>query len=768
MDRNYLDDVFLSAFFSDETERFRSPSEPEPGQEVSVRIRAPKVVGTTKASDHPKGPGSKNDISIVLIIEKAGAAIHEADSEKPALKFSNGEKPSQNNSDHEIPMHEINIKAYDGTDFETDFAMYEASFDCPEEMVSYYFRIEHQGKTYIYQKDGIKELPKQKDLDSAGDADTAASAIGIDCSSDMDPQIKTDPLLSFGFTPGFHIPEWSRGAVQYQIFPDRFYNGDPSNDVRDGEYSYNYRHVRHIANWRAVPDEDDYRCYYGGDIAGIIKKLDYLQELGVEVIYLNPIFLSPSSHKYDTQDYEYIDPHFGIIKDDEEYSLKDWEYHNGYARRYIKRVTSKRNLLHSNAIFAELCQKLHNRGMKIILDGVFNHCGSFHRWMDREGIYREKEGFEPGAYQDKNSPYREFFRFTDEEPGYEAWWDVETLPKLDYENSRKLWDTIFAVAEKWLSPPYSIDGWRLDVAADLGHSLDLNHRFWKEFRQHVKAVNPQAIIIAEHYGDPSDWLKGDEWDTVMNYSAFMEPVTYFLTGMEKHSDGYSEELYQDGEKFFKIMQENMANFQHGPLQCAMNELSNHDHSRFLTRTNRTVGRTQSLGAAAADKGIDKAVLREAVVIQMTWPGAPTIYYGDEAGLAGWTDPDNRRCYPWGYEDKELIELHRELIDLRRQYPVLKTGSVIPLGAGKGWIAYARFDEKDCIAVVCNNNDKPQEIVVDVSPAEAREGDLFTQLFSCSKGGHSNESKQAGIVKDGKLQLNLAAKSAIILSTTRPI
>lgn len=691
---------FLTAFFSDETERFRSPAEPDPGQTVSVRLRAPKVRG---------------GITVVLIAE--------------TIRKKSGEEVL----DRVTPMKRIF--------FDPQFDMYEASFVCPElrpgEMVSYYYRIEYNGKIYIYQKNGLKDLSK----------DTS----------------DTDPMFSFRFMPGFHTPDWSKGAVQYQIFPDRFCNGDETNDVQDGEYSYNHRHVRRIADWDALPDEDDYRCYYGGDIAGILKKLDYLQELGIEVIYLNPIFLSPSSHKYDTQDYEHIDPHFGVIRDDVEYSLKEWEFHNGYARRYIKRVTSEDNLELSDALFAELCEELHSRNMKIILDGVFNHCGSFHWWMDREGIYREKEGFnEPGAYQDKNSPYREFFRFTEEKPGYEAWWDVETLPKLDYENSRKLWDTILDVAEKWLSPPYCIDGWRLDVAADLGHSLDLNHSFWKEFRKRVKSVNPDAIIIAEHYGDPSDWLKGDEWDTVMNYSAFMEPVTYFLTGMEKHSDGISDDLYQDGKSFFESMRKCMANFQNNSLQCAMNELSNHDHSRFLTRTNRTVGRTQTLGAEAASKGIDKAVLREAVLIQMTWPGAPTIYYGDEAGLAGWTDPDNRRCYPWGNEDEELIDLHRQLIMLRRQNPMLRTGSVIPLGAGSGWIAYARFDSENRIIVACNNNDEPIDITLDVRPAEARDGQRFDRIFECGKDGHSSEISDAGTVTDGKLKIGLPAKSGVIL------
>ena len=165
------------------------------------------------------------------------------------------------------------------------------------------------------------------------------------------------------------------------------------------------------------------------------------------------------------------------------------------------------------------------------------------------------------------------------------------------------------------------------MAADLGRTSEFNHRFWRDFRRVVKEANPDALILAEHYGDPTSWLQGDQWDSVMNYDAFMEPVSWFLTGMEKHSDWRSDELYGDGKKFFDSMAYNMARMQTPSLLTAMNELSNHDHSRFLTRTNRVVGRLGSMGAKAAEEGVDRGVFREAVMIQMTWPGAPTIYYG---------------------------------------------------------------------------------------------------------------------------------------------
>ena len=195
-------------------------------------------------------------------------------------------------------------------------------------------------------------------------------------------------------------------------------------------------------------------------------------------------------------------------------------------------MTDKRNLEASNAYFAKFVEEVHAHGMKIILDGVFNHCGSFHKWLDREKLYEQQGGYAPGAYVSGESPYRDFFAFQNQEAwpdngSYEGWWGFETLPKLNYEGSQELWNYVLDIGRKWVSPPYNVDGWRLDVAADLGHSPEVNHRFWKEFRKAVKEANPNAVILAEHYGDPKSWLLGDEWDTIMNYDAFMEPITWF-------------------------------------------------------------------------------------------------------------------------------------------------------------------------------------------------------------------------------------------------
>ena len=570
-----------------------------------------------------------------------------------------------------------------------------------------------------------------------------------------------DPAHSFRIIPGFHVPEWCKGAVQYQIFPDRFRNGNPRSDVREGVYFYAGDYVRHAANWDETPQIGDYRVFYGGDLKGVMDKLDYLQGLGVEAVYFNPIFVSPSSHKYDTQDYDHIDPHLTVVIQDREAPLKKNERNNTAAFQYILRTTSGMNLKGSNAFFARFCQEVHRRGMKIILDGVFNHCGSFNRWMDREGIYKQSGMDQPGAYDCPESPYHNYFRFSGSR-NYDAWWGVETLPKLNYEGSSELCEEILRVAEKWASPPYAIDGWRLDVGADLGHSPEFNHLFWQMFRRRVKQANPNAVILAEHYGNPAPWLQGNEWDTVMNYDAFMEPVTWFLTGMEKHSDHRRDDLYQNGPAFFDIMRENMCRLPTPSLQCAMNELSNHDHSRFLTRTNRRVGRLQSAGSGAAGEGVQAAVFQEAVVIQMTWPGAPTIYYGDEAGLVGWTDPDNRRTYPWGHENQTLIALHKALTRLRGNLPVLKNGSVKPLCAGHGYIAYARFDEGAAVIVACNNLNHAQVLTLPLRDVGIPDGIAIRLIFRTTDQGFLETDEIVGRVSDGQLQLSLEAQSASMI------
>jgi alpha-glucosidase len=613
------------------------------------------------------------------------------------------------------------------------FDYYEMELMLRDKQVYYYFIVEAENKEYYYTNLGLTDT------------------LNITC--------------QFIITPGFHTPNWAKGAVFYQIFVDRFYNGDSANDVLDNEYKYIGEGTVEVRDWSKYPAVNGTREFYGGDLLGVMKKLDYLKELGIEVIYLNPIFVSPSNHKYDIQDYDYVDPHYGVILKDNGECLLDMRQSNKEANRYITRVTDKENLEASNQLFILLVQEIHDRNMKVILDGVFNHCGSFNKWLDREEIYHYSNGYEKGAYIDKDSPYRSFFLFRKEEwphnPSYDGWWGHDTLPKLNYEKSEKLKQYILEIARKWVSPPYNADGWRLDVAADLGYTEEYNHQFWKEFRSVIKKANPEALILAEHYGDASSWLAGDEWDSVMNYDAFMEPITWFLTGLEKHSDLYRPDMLGNYEAFSGSMQHFMAKFQTQSLQVAMNELSNHDHSRFLTRTNHKVGRTGTLGPGAANENLNMGIMREAVVMQMTWPGAPTIYYGDEAGVCGWTDPDNRRTYPWGREDTELIHMHKELIQMRKSYDALRVGSFKLLTGAQGVICYARFNREDQFIILVNNNHHEVNVTVPVWQAGITSAYPIIRMFYTDMARFGVETSNY-YPEQGVLQLRLNAYSSMIL------
>lgn len=620
------------------------------------------------------------------------------------------------------------------------FDYYETEVQLTDTMFVYYFRIKSESEELCYHRCGVSEHPVE--------------------------------YYNFRIMPGFSTPAWAKGAVMYQIFVDRFCNGDPSNDVEDGEYVYIGEPVCKVKDWNEFPAAMDIRRFHGGDLQGVLDKLDYLEELGVEVIYFNPLFVSPSNHKYDIQDYDYIDPHYGVIIEDGGEVLSEGEKDNTRATKYQKRTGDIRNLEASNRLFAKLVEEMHARGMRVILDGVFNHCGSFNKWMDRERIYEPQPEYEKGAYVSAQSPYRDFFHFFDEREeawpynkNYDGWWGHDTLPKLNYEDSPMLEEYILNIGKKWVSPPYNADGWRLDVAADLGYSNEYNHIFWENFRKAVKSANPQALILAEHYGDPGEWLQGNEWDSVMNYDAFMEPLTWFLTGMEKHSDERRTDLWGNADNFVNTMNHFMASMLTPSLQVAMNELSNHDHSRFLTRTNHIAGRVAQLGSKAAEEGINLAVMREAVAVQMTWVGAPTVYYGDEAGVCGFTDPDSRRTYPWGRENRELVEFHKEMIRIHKREKPLRTGSLKMLSWSSNVLAYARFQEGEQIIVVLNNSKELKEVTIPVWQAEVpMKGKMERLMYSWEK-SYTTE-RDIYLVEDGETVVNMGKHSVLIMKPVR--
>jgi len=607
-----------------------------------------------------------------------------------------------------------------------NFSFYSHTFKTLPEAISYYFSLEKNGEVFYYNKQGV------------------VSTI--------------DTAFNFKVVPNFKIPNWAKGAVMYQIFIDRFCNGDTSNDVMNREYLYLHNMAKAVPNWDEPVAPNDFFTFYGGDLQGIMDKMAYLKDLGVEVIYLTPVFVSPSNHKYDIQDYDNIDPHIGVIVNDYGKELSPYSTDNTSASMYINRTTNKKNLDASNKLMADMIDLAHKNGIKVILDGVFNHCGAFHSWLNKEKIYKKD-----GAYQSEKSPFKDYFLFhSDDWPdniSYDGWWGHSNHPKLNYEGSKELYDYILGIGKKWVSAPYNADGWRLDVGADLGQSQEFNHKFWRDFRTAVKEANPNAIILGEHYGDCEPWLQGDQWDTIMNYDAFMEPLTWFLTGVSKHSEEFKDFMLNNPWHFESAMKYNQAKMSIGPLQTAMNQLSNHDHSRFLTRTNMQTGRLHTAGREAADSGINKGIMFAAVVFMMTWQGAPTIYYGDEAGLTGWTDPDNRRTFPWGREDHVLISLHKMAIGLRKKYSCLKTGSVEYLANDYGILTYCRWDENSRLVVLLNNNDYSKVLKVPTWKLKDMK-EMKTILTTVGDTFHTHTEKYA--IVDGFMEIYMPPFSSKVL------
>ena len=674
--------LIIDAIYSDETEHYVNPCEPDFGEPTRVKLRTAR--GNADA---------------------AYVCADNADALKMELALTDG-----------------------------IFDYYEAVVR-PESIVRYYFKIVKNKANYFFNGRGLYDF--------------------------------VDTGYNFQIVPGFKTPEWARGAVMYQIYVDRFYNGDKSNDVMTNEYTYLSDSAKRIEDWNRPVSTFDVCNFYGGDLRGVIEKMDYLNGLGVECIYFTPLFVSPSNHKYDIQDYDYIDPHIGVIVNDGGSPLSFDKFHNRFATMYMLRTTDKENLEASNALMCELIELAHEKNIKVILDGVFNHCGAYNKWLDKEGFYF-KNGYPPGAYRDEKSRYHNFFYWYDSNwPNndcYMGWWGHDNHPKLNYDSSPELYEYILNIARKWVSPPFNADGWRLDVPYDLGTSPEINHKFWKDFRKAVKEANPNAIIIAEQYGDATNWLKGDEWDTVMNYDAFMEPITWFLTGMQKHSNEFKSDMLCNAMAFENTMRYFAGRIPNQSKQTAMNHLSNHDHSRFLTRTNMKAGRLHTSGAAEADSGTDLGIMMNAVTFQMTWPGAPVIYYGDEAGLTGWTDPDNRRTYPWGNENKDLLEYHRAVINIRRLYGALKNGSLIYLHLDYGVLSYGRWDDENKCAVVINNNTYDRIVRVPVWKTGAVDGVMKTLIYSSDKKYDLNEISYQ--IKNGYISLMMRARSSAILKNEK--
>ena len=525
------------------------------------------------------------------------------------------------------------------------FDRYRVVLPPTEEAANYFFQIIYNETSYYYTRNGVsQEFP-------------------------MDGY--------FRLLRNFQTPAWARGAVMYQIFVDRFCNGDPSNDVKTGEYNYLENQVQGVKDWYAQPEDGDFCHFYGGDLQGILQKMDYLQNLGVEVLYLNPIFVSPSSHKYDIQDYDHVDPHFGVIVEDYEKVVEPGEK-NSQAKAYITRTTSEQNLMESDALFIRLVEEAHKRGMRVILDGVFNHCGAFHKWLDREEIYKYQK---KGAYYCKQSPYHDYF-YWKEDGSYEGWWDYPNHPKLNMENCSALYWEIMRIGQKWVSPPYNADGWRLDVASEI------NDGFWRAFRQAVKDEKAECILIGEVWETAQHWLNGDIFDSTMNYD------------FRKHCRRFFAEQSIDAAEFDARVTNMRMRYKLPVLYAQLNLLDSHDVSRFYSLCEK-----------------DPARMQLAVLFQMTFTGIPSVFYGDERGIYGLQEAEYRHEMTWSQEPPALAEFYKKAMHLRTEHPALCRGSYHTIKAEKknGLYGYERTDEKEKITVFLNN----QSAAADIPPMNGK-------------------------------------------------
>lgn len=474
------------------------------------------------------------------------------------------------------------------------------------------------------------------------------------------------------YSKDFQTPDWIKGSVIYQIFPDRFCNsgekksGVPSDRVLRSDWGGE-------PLW--APDGDGKITQYdffGGDFKGIEQKLDYLESLGVGCVYLNPIFEAQSNHRYDTANYEKTDSLLGSEKD-----------------------------------FESLCREAEKRNIKIVLDGVFSHTGADSIYFNKEKRYDTA-----GAYNSKNSPYYEWYKFENYPDKYDCWWGVDILPEIDEENDNYI-EYIAGengILRKWLRA--GAGGWRLDVADELPD------KFLDALRDAVKAEKNDAYILGEVWEDASNkisysqrrrYLQGAQLDSVMNYPFADALIGFAISGK---AEGFNDRISEICENYPKPA-----------VDCLMNHIGTHDTCRVLNKL-ATLGCYQSShldrykgGLTDEQRDFGKVLLKLISTMQFTLPGVPCIYYGDEAGIDGGEDPFNRGCYPWGKEDSELVEHYRFLGKLRREHKAFAKGEFVPVSAALGCVAYERRSGEERIMTVANRNNHS---IVYILPEEGYE------------------------------------------------
>ena len=476
----------------------------------------------------------------------------------------------------------------------------------------------------------------------------------------------------------YRTPDWFKGGVIYQIFPDRFNRKNEHKILSNGQYLH--------AEWEEtpvfLPNENGKvlnNDFFGGDLLGIVDKLDYLKSLGVTVIYLNPIFKAYSNHRYDTGDYMSIDQILGDIND-----------------------------------FKLLIDSADRLGIKVVLDGVFNHTGDDSVYFNKYGNYNSI-----GAYQSKDSPYYSWYNFTEYPTKYDAWWGISVLPAVNESNEQFI---DFITGKNGVLEHYTklgIGGWRLDVVDELPSN------FVKKIRNAVKGVDNDAIIIGEIWEDASnkisygvrrEYFQGKELDSVMNYPLKDAIINFVKTGEEK--------------SLINVIRTQLDHYPEDVLHSLMNILATHDTVRLLT----AVGGVDMTSKSKAEMSqtfideceIDDAILKlkTAVLLQFTLYGVPSIYYGDEVGMQGYVDPLNRKCFPWGKENTEILEWYKLLSKIRSEYDAFSSGSFNEIYACNGAIIYERIGENSQVLVAVNLSERSLRLDFDGEIKNLLNGSVF--------------------------------------------
>ncbi|MBX3031280.1 MAG: alpha amylase N-terminal ig-like domain-containing protein [Chloroflexi bacterium] len=552
------------------------------------------------------------------------------------------------------------------------------------------------------------------------------------------------------YDPAFTTPDWTRGAVVLQVFPDRFANGDPTNDPSPDatpgpDDAARYRHGDVYGNpilvkgWDELPegycrayqgvscDEQPLgRDFYGGDLAGLTAHLDDLAARGVTAIYLNPIFAAPSNHRYDTTDYFSIDPDLG-----------------------------------TDADFDAFIAGAHARGIKVILDGVFNHVSSDSPWFDRMGRYDTL-----GACESADSPYRDWFTFRAPGPGqpspcapstpggsdtyYESWAGFDTIPAL-----REVPEVIDLIAGEdgvvrhWIRR--GIDGWRLDVADDMSPEL------LRAIRTAARAEDPDALIIAEQWHDSSAWLLGDQADSTMDYR-FRRAAIGLVNGDTPDLDGAIGGLTPSA--FARTIAGVQEDYPAPAWDALLHMLDSHDTTRILwTLTPAAEHEAAKSDPAARAVGLEG--LRLVSALQLTMPGMASVYYGDEVGLSGQDDPDDRRPYPWDAEDADVLAWYTRLGALRAERAALRDGDLVFLGAedAVGAFAYLRRSTADAALVAVNVGDAAWTLDLDVT-GRLPDGLTLVDALADVPGGSADETP--AVVTEGRVRVSIPARTARVL------